>query len=727
MFAKKLQISSTLVSRSQDLLSLGWRKLLVPVSLFGVIALLFCLCYIFWDTMDYKIMENNVFIQDLNSAIKENSTLSQHSLNDTMQHKTDSGTVVSEFIENNFKAICKDTTSVKLSLIKCKFPENMLRKNWLCTNLSIEELTFEHCFLSKIEDNAFSSSIYEQTKKISMINNELVSLRKAMFRHLKMLEVLSINENIVKSAEFNLLEEVAGSLTTLDLRQAIDDRKVLRNITGGNALSKLELLSLWGNSISVIDAELFVGVPMVKSLYLHASNIETVSQDTLQPMASSILQITLYSNNIVSLPQGLLDHVVDSNKCFGMFMYDNPWHCDCSLKWLQDFMQNQYICMDQSNVVNSDRKIPICKTPQEKAGKPFTTVDFCSQSTINSTISTTTLKSTKHDWIQTTTITPTKGINNQTTQTPDTTNRMVHVNCSLTYTYIQTANTRKLLSTDVLQFPPRFPHFYVSKVSDRSILVNLPDLNKKITLLWFDNNNVDSSLGCAKNVKYSYLLQNIDSQATYTICLLDDNGDNVSPLNCLAVTTRPTYEYRTWLTNADKSLVFPLLISSLILLFFVGAFLSFLLIRRYPTLLRGNKRIMLVKRRNVDAIVLPKGVDMDEEKQRKSISVSYVSKLYEDGYVTPLPPERMLLPRRSRISRTSSQSDRNSYVSEVETIESQLAFWKLKSELEKQKSIAPPLPPHPSNLIPSVSWGIDTKDDRDYEVFNLNSVIPDAY
>lgn len=109
----------------------------MPVSLFGVIALLFCLCYIFWDTMDYKIMENNVFIQDLNSAIKENSTLSQHSLNDTMQHKTgktycqtgpscntitcssipqDSGTVVSEFIENNFKVFNKNNNESNISV-----------------------------------------------------------------------------------------------------------------------------------------------------------------------------------------------------------------------------------------------------------------------------------------------------------------------------------------------------------------------------------------------------------------------------------------------------------------------------------------------------------------------------------------------------------------------------------------------------------------------------------
>lgn len=115
----------------------------MPVSLFGVIALLFCLCYIFWDTMDYKIMENNVFIQDLNSAVKKNSTLSQQSLNGAMRQKTgktycqtgpscnaitcssipqDSGTLVSEFIENNFKVFNKnDESNISASLAQITY------------------------------------------------------------------------------------------------------------------------------------------------------------------------------------------------------------------------------------------------------------------------------------------------------------------------------------------------------------------------------------------------------------------------------------------------------------------------------------------------------------------------------------------------------------------------------------------------------------------------------
>ena len=512
-----------------------------------------------------------------------------------------------------------------------------------------------------------------------MVKNRLTTLRKATFRHLEALQALNIRENVIESAEFNLLEEVAGSLTTLDLAQAINDREVLRNITGGTALlSSVEILRLSRNDLFAIDAELFAGVPKVKSLYLDHSNIKTVSPDTLIPMASSIEQLTLYDNDITWLPERLLDPVNKIN-IFRMFVRNNPWHCDCKLKWLKDFVE-----------IQPNAEYLICKSPKENANKSFSQADFCPRST-------TTFESTEHSAWTTST---------QEIQSPEQTTEMVHVICNLE-PYVPAFNTRKLLSTN-LQFASRSPDFYVTEILDNSIQVSLPDLSEGVTLLWFDNGNVAGSLGCAKNVRRSYQLWNIDQQATYTICLLDDNGDTMSPLNCLAVTTKPTYESGTWLTNADKSLVFLVLTLSLILLFLVGGTLSFLLIRRYPTLLRGSKRVMLVKRRNVDVIVLPKGVDIDEEKQRGG-------KSHEDDYVTPLPPKRMLA---SGTSRRSSQSDRNSYISQVETTESQLALWglaRLKSEQEKRKSIAPPLPPYPSDSIPSVSRTIDTKNDHVYK------------
>ncbi|XP_043523347.1 leucine-rich repeat transmembrane protein FLRT1-like [Frieseomelitta varia] len=696
MFVKKFVTRSIFVAKPQDV-----ARFAVPVLLLAVMALLLWSSYVCLSIKNYKKIKSNFSTENQQNSTNKSSSKFQQSLGGIIGRRMtnycqiqtcdavscsnipyDSGTVVSNFIENKFKVDCKLAKSVKLSLVGCEFPENTLRWNWLGTNLSIEELTFTSCSLGKIDDDAFSLPIYTRTRTITMVKNRLTTLRKATFRHLKALQALNIRENVIESAEFNLLEEAAGSLTTLDLTQAINDREVLRNITGGTALlSSVEILRLSGNDLFAIDAGLFAGVPNVRSLYLDHSNIKTVSPDTLKPMASSIEQLMLYDNDIAWLPEGLLDSVNKPN-VFRMFVRNNSWHCDCNLKWLKDFVESQ-----------SNAEYLICKTPKENANKSFFQADFCPRPT-------TALESTDH-W---TTSTQQVQSSEQTTETDGT----VHVICNHAEPYAHTFNTRKLLSTE-LQFASRFPDFYVSEILDHSIQVSLPDFSEGLTLLWFDNRNVIGSLGCAKNARRSYRLRDIDQQATYTICLLDDNRDTVSPLNCLAVTTKSTYESGTWLTNADKSLVFLALTLSLILLFLVGGILSFLMIRRHPTLLRGSKRVMFVKRRNVDAIVLPKGVDIDEGKQREG-------KSHEDDYVTPLPPKRMLATGTSRLSRRSSQSDRNSYISQMETTESQLALWaRLKCEQEKRKSIAPPLPPHPSDSIPSVSQTIDTKNDRVYE------------
>ena len=222
----------------------------------------------------------------------------------------------------------------------CEFSDNTLRKNWLSTSLSIDELTLNRCSLKEIEDDAFASPIYEKTSKIIIANNKISSLRKAMFRHLEELQELSIQENTVKSAEFNLLEEVAGSLTNLELCQAINDREVLKNITGAGELFKLKLLSLYGNVISTVDEKLFAGVSRIEALYLHDSNVATVSRDALKPIASSVLLLTLNRNRITSLPEGVLDSVISPAKHFHVYVQDNPWHCDCNLKWMQDFVED---------------------------------------------------------------------------------------------------------------------------------------------------------------------------------------------------------------------------------------------------------------------------------------------------------------------------------------------------------------------------------------------------
>ncbi|XP_076164176.1 uncharacterized protein LOC143145048 isoform X2 [Ptiloglossa arizonensis] len=605
----------------------------------------------------------------------------------SISREYDSGAIAGNFIETVYKVNCKNSESVNLSFDGCRFTANTLRKNWLPTNVSIEQLTLDRCSLSEIEDDAFSEPIYEETKRIALTNNKLSSLRKASFRGLSALQQLTVRDNVVKQAEYNLLENVAGSLTSLELNSVIDDPSVLRNITGGSTRLKIRLLSLQGNTLAAIDRKLFEGVPVIESLYLDNSRIGTVSRDTLRPMASWLLQLTLNNNDIRSLPEGLFEAVLYRQRSFLMTVDSNPWCCDCKLRWMQHLFRTN------TSIVST---MPVCSTPEINAGKSFANANFCpSDTTVPNTVS------VEDAW------------NRTTVQGSGTTEAIVSggydLNCSIPETITETTGIRKLLSSDI-HLPSRLYDFYVQEILNRSIMIHLPRLDKGVELLWFANNDVDQSLGCAKNVKDSYLVQGTHPQTTYTICLLNDSTTivTVSPLNCLAVTTRSTYESSVWLTNANRRLAFLTLSLASFLCFVLGAFVAFLVVRRNPSLLRGSKRVMLVKRRNVDVIVLPKGVAM-VAKKRVCGSMALVSnKLYEDGYITPLPPIPTPVPR-ERASRASLQSDWNSYVSEIESMDTD--YWRTKrwnNESRKQKLDAPPLPPHPFNAIPSVSLTMDS-------------------
>jgi hypothetical protein len=66
---------------------------------------------------------------------------------------------------------------------------------------------------------------------------------------------------------------------------------------------------------------------------------------------------------------------------------------------------------------------------------------------------------------------------------------------------------------------------------------------------------------------------------------------------------------------------------------FVGVIMTYLLIRRMPTLMRGSKRVVMVNNRKTDVMVLPSGSRNNSWQKETSSSI----KLEPPTYLTPLP------------------------------------------------------------------------------------------
>ncbi|XP_032672436.1 SLIT and NTRK-like protein 4 [Odontomachus brunneus] len=471
----------------------------------------------------------------------------------------DPGEVIRTFIEDIFKVKCDKKITINLTLEKSRFFDNKLQEKWLKTDIEIARLTLINCFLTTLSDGAFSSPIFSKMTKLILKDNNISTLNKATFHHLPKLEYLSIVNNEIKEAEKNLLQDVATNLANLQLENAISDTEVLRNITGAGDLWNVKELALRHNRITIINSELFTGVPEIESLYLQYSSIKTICVDAFEPISESIKQIFLNNNNIETLPEGLFDSIILRNSTFLLLMDNNPWHCNYSLMWVQEMMALY------PRIVQN---IPVCSLPGENTGKFFTNAIFYNQ-------------------------------------------------------YDNTSTTDKTSEKQ----PDDQPCVKMSNVTIISIFV-----------------------------------------------------------------------------------------STSILICFISAVLMFVIVRRHPTMLRGSKRIVIVKRGNLDVMVLPKGLSSDIIESANKNTIPTISQnLQEDGYIVLLPPAQNLTDKSSTSSASSIHtSEDTSYISSIEPTLSQLNSWRLKrSECTSRETEPPPLPPHPhTNVAQPLSIMTDTDKDK---------------
>lgn len=584
---------------------------------------------------------------------------------------------------------------------KSTFPDNKLRKDWLITELAINELTFTDCSLTTLDEEAFASQIFQKTKKLHLWKNNISVLRRATFRHLPNLQELFIEGNKVTEADWNLLNNVTNSLESLLLEDAVGNSAVLRNITGADVLSKVTILSLRFNDIPTVESSLFFGVPNVKSLYLSNSSVKTVCANAFEPMFKTVLQITLDNNSIAFLPYGLFDSIIRHHLNFGLAIHNNPWHCDCDLKWLQDMM-TKYPNIDISE------KMATCSSPKENADKSFSRAKFCNETTTISADLTTC------DKAESTTVRSTSTTDSDTTQ-------IIHIKCNAIDQLFHLNFSHQLFVTNDLELPLRLVDFSATELDNGSVKITLPN-TRDVSLIWFNNDarlNVDSlrqSVRCVSKVRNYYLLDNVEPQTSYTFC----SSDNVkfSPLNCLGLTTRVVSSSGSWLSKIDTNVIIAVFVSSLIFVCLVSAVLMFITVRRHPAMLRGSKRVVIVKRRPPDtaAMILPKGISSETIESAKKSMISTISRNLEKiEYITPLPPSaRNSLRRNSRASEASVKSDEPSYISGVEPTLSQLNTWRLKRSLSVIYGIEPPpLPPHPRRDEESLTVADSNEHDDD--------------
>lgn len=515
-----------------------------------------------------------------------------------------------------------------LKLKNCYFG-GKLKSSWLqLIEISIITLIFEDCPLNSIEQNAFSSLAFQETKHLEIINASVGKLQKGIFRNLNNLVSLTIRDNLIQEAEFNLLENIADTLEIIELDRSIWDEKVVNNITNASQLLKVELLSMQGNNISFLSSDIFRDFPNLLSIYLDSSQIKNIHVDAFQSL-TSIKQIFLSHNALTTLEENIFNTIILKNPNVRIMLNDNPWNCNCTFEWIQKMIY------EKPNLLGI---IPKCNTPEINSGLTFLQANFCSENLESTSVA-------------------------------------ASVSQSSIVEKISCEENVLLKSLKNNQLPRRIDGFYIKQYYDNgSVLINVKSSSNPQAIIWFRVNAYNSSISnitCLTNVNRSVILQQLKKNSAYTVCLLDIR-QGLSPLNCLPLITRlQHHEPIIWLEKDDKPVAIIIVLSITGLFFIAGGVVSFFIILNNPHLIRASSRVIMVKRGQVDAMILPKGVLSPNPLNNNNL---------KPEYLTPIGTTKNLI------------FQGNNYYDSIKKLPNQ------GNNLIKTCQIPPPLPPYPKTL-----------------------------
>lgn len=198
----------------------------------------------------------------------------------------------------------------------------------------LANLTHAHLEHSRIEAVASSSLLgMRRLRSLSLQANRVRAVHAGAFRDCGALEHLLLNDN--------LLAELPAE-AFLGLR-------------------RLRTLNLGGNALGLVARAWFADMAELELLYLDRNSIAFVEEGAFQNL-SGLLALHLNGNQLTVLAWAAFQPGFFLGR---LFLFRNPWRCDCRLEWLRDWMESSGRVAD----------VP-CAAPGSVAGLDLSQVAF---------------------------------------------------------------------------------------------------------------------------------------------------------------------------------------------------------------------------------------------------------------------------------------------------------------------------------------------------------------
>ncbi|XP_053625961.1 uncharacterized protein LOC128683905 [Plodia interpunctella] len=445
------------------------------------------------------------------------------------------------------------------------------------------------------------------------------------------------------------------------------------NVFGSTEMIALETVDLSFNIFNNILSNVsFTSLTNCKILYLNSCNITSLGPGTFDSL-HKIEVIYLNNNLLVTIPTGLFNPMINRiNPKPRINLQDNPWYCDCLSYDLRSLYYNDLLYVD-----------PLCDTPEALNGQPFSAIsDFCTDGELHADVVVVDLVPFQK---YTTANVFTRFESDCKSEIPFNSSGEIFTpndlysceNFSLSLSTINTliGITRGKVIHDISKSNWITPTYLMRHKDYSMIQISTLSANEN-GILWFKN-SCPKEIYCMSSLPKFLRIYDHYIGSLYTFCPIDLQHGYVRVDKCVDYNSVTISLETNTRINLFGSIV--LYISTVMLCLTIGAIFVYGVIRYNPILLKGSKRLLFVKHKNVDALVLPPKVPL-----RTTLSSVDPDPIFNMATIhSPLENENNLSPRNFvRMKSTRSDMSTVSYISALQPTEDQLAEWRIKRHFD---------------------------------------------
>uniref|UniRef100_A0A3Q2FEZ3 Nyctalopin n=1 Tax=Cyprinodon variegatus TaxID=28743 RepID=A0A3Q2FEZ3_CYPVA len=177
-------------------------------------------------------------------------------------------------------------------------------------------------------------------KYLNLQGNRINVIHDNAFQDLVRLENFYLNDNLYLNLQGNRINVIHDNafqdLVRLENFYLNDNLLSVLPRLPFKGLSRLKMLNLGGNQLTNVSRTWFSDLMELEVLYLDRNQLLNIEEGSFENL-TSLITLHLNSNNLTTLPFSVFQPIYFLAH---LYLFRNPWECDCSLDWLKQWMEN---------------------------------------------------------------------------------------------------------------------------------------------------------------------------------------------------------------------------------------------------------------------------------------------------------------------------------------------------------------------------------------------------